>query len=286
MVALFLLAVQALAQPQVSYFEASGPACVWKRVSAKERVTLATLEGDCAGARAQWSEDGKRALVQLPKGLFEVVDGKAVLLPAVAPGDVDDFGYDAKGQIYALAVKSFDGKEVKFGGKKYKPSNAIGAPALAHTLALGPDAKAWKLLETKVTGIDACSAPGTSVLSVSAQLARRWNAVGEDTTEAQRKLLAHWTPAPPEGEWKKVADAYFWFSVFGDSLRPTGLAVAENAGKLSVIDTGFDVNTPCELQRSESWLLLTSGDKFRLIDSKTGVTHLAWSNVQGVALWR
>ena len=182
--------------------------CAWMREdpAAHKRAVVASLEGDCQGARFFWSADLGKALVWFdpehldssgvvspgvsPQGfsgdtptpgaqsrLYEVTVASGQVRPLPLPtvrGQLSTFGYKGA-DLVALSVESLTEKQmgqasVQVDGKAIAlDKNVEGAPALAFAYRLGPDGT-WKRVEVKATGEGSDYAPGASVLETASGL--------------------------------------------------------------------------------------------------------------------
>ncbi|WP_434384698.1 hypothetical protein [Melittangium boletus] len=186
----------------LSYLEPREGKCLWIRedAAAHQRATVASLEGDCKGARLFWSKDLGKALVwfdpeHVASGgvsgpdvparshtpeeptpgatsrLYEVTVASGKVRPIASPtvdGQLSGFGYKGA-DLVALSVRSVDAQEivqdaVTVDGKPIPLDKEVeGAPALAFAYRLEGDGT-WKRVEVKATGEGSDYAPGATVL--------------------------------------------------------------------------------------------------------------------------
>ncbi|WP_309892723.1 hypothetical protein [Archangium sp.] len=191
----------------LSVLEPKDGRCQWLRMDpvASKRAVVASLEGDCKGARVSWSPDLGKALVwfdpanvrsagyfsseaspaawpdETPtKGaqhrLYEVTLASGEVRPVPFPpedGEVRDIGYDAKG-LLARALQpltdeqQLQGSVIVDGQELSFDSEAEGLPALAFGYRLDAQGK-WKRVEAKATSDGADLAPGLGALELQAQ---------------------------------------------------------------------------------------------------------------------
>jgi hypothetical protein len=191
----------------LSVLEPQDGKCQWLRVdpASQKRAPVATLEGDCKGARIAWSPDLRKALVWFdpatvqsagyysseasPAGypdeeptpgarhrLYEVTPAsgevRSVPFPS-ADGEVRDIGYDARG-LLARALEPLSEEQQARGsvvvdGKELTFDPELeGLPALAYAYRLGADGQ-WKRVEAKATSDGADVSLGISALDTSPQ---------------------------------------------------------------------------------------------------------------------
>lgn len=299
--ALFLALPSAAASPPISWFEQSGKTCAWLRAvpgALGRPVEVARFEGSCEfGVAVRWSPDFTRALVQVsePTALHEVrtATGKHEVVP-LPDGRLDDFGYDAAGQTWALTTQDFPQgpggaavTELFFEGKRIAAADSIGWPALAHAQVLLAGTRSWKRVETEPTGIDACSAPGVSVLKSWSSIIRRPDEWGHELSDALGARLAALAPLPddPEGEWRQVREAFVWYSQFGDFMHPTGRIAVERGG-LKLVETGSSAAEPLTVEVRPGFLLLNRPSAgARVIDLMTGAAVFSNERARGAAFW-
>ena len=192
----------------LSFLEPREGKCQWTREDpvAHKRATVASLDGDCKGARLFWSTDLGKVLVWFdpewvasgayfapgvsPRGfpaeeptlgatsrLYEVTVAsgqvRSVPLPPVE-GSLDSFGYKGS-ELVALSLQSLTEEQmaqdsVTVDGKVIALDKEVeGAPALAFAHRLGADGK-WQRVEVKATGEGSDYAPGTRALEIAASL--------------------------------------------------------------------------------------------------------------------
>jgi hypothetical protein len=191
----------------LSVLEPKDGKCQWLRVDpvASKRAVVASLEGDCKGARVSWSPDLARALVWFdpanvlsagyysqdasPAGwpdesptkgahsrLYEVTLASGEVRPVPFPpedGEVRDIGYDAKG-LLARSLQPLTDEQQLQGSviiddqELSFDTEAEGLPALAFGYRLDAQGK-WKRVEVKTTSDGSDLSPGLAALELAAQ---------------------------------------------------------------------------------------------------------------------
>ena len=213
----------------LSVLEPKDGKCQWLRVDpvASKRAVVASLEGDCKGARVSWSPNLARALVWFdPANVLSAGYSSSDASPAgypdesptkgahhrlyevtLASGEVRDIGYDAQG-LLARSLQPLtdeqqlqgsviiDGQELSF------DTEQEGLPALAFGYRLDAQGK-WKRVEVKTTSDGADLAPGLAALELAPQgpdssslLASQPISALEEPTPEQVTRLLPFVPAP------------------------------------------------------------------------------------------
>jgi hypothetical protein len=158
----------------LSVVEKVGPKCTWSRFDPVARKRSVVLETEECPEEIAWSHDGRKALgrvaVTEENGhlmLYDLATRK--VLPTRPPGRDVVFGFDSKGQAWALTFESApdaDAKVLTWQGKKFAVEEGyIGLPGLAHSWRL--DAKGeWKHVDVKVSSGEACDTMGQHVFPI------------------------------------------------------------------------------------------------------------------------
>jgi hypothetical protein len=297
----------------LSLVEPAEGRCQWVRLDpvAKRREVLAAIEGPCEGALVAFQKGGPKALFRfdpyavysssygapgLPKTgfpeekpiegmkprLYEVdgATGKVQALPEPAPGQLEDFGYNPKGEAIALTGETSDPKIVKEGGKEFLefegkkyPVNegGEGLPQIVHAFRL--NGTSWELIETKASNSGADYSIGVRALDASSDLAERTPDLltphtGGDEIK-QPALLAKLTailPAEDRDVWVSLTDAaapVYVYQVSGEFIYSTGVVRFQD---------GESLVAPAELGYTQADFIaaLSRGDYLLIAASRIG----------------
>ncbi len=193
----------------LSLLEPHEGGCVWFRQDpvAQRRATVATVDGDCKGARLAWSQDQQKALLWFdpawvrtagdssptasPAGypaektspgatprLYEVRIASGEVRPLPLPaveGELRDIGYQGT-NVVALSIRTLSPQEaqgpVTVDGQTIALPEGEGMPALAYAYRLEKDGQ-YKRVEMKGTHQGAGLSEGIGALDAAAGLGTR-----------------------------------------------------------------------------------------------------------------
>ena len=292
---------QAPTEATLSLFEPAGEGCEWLSLDplTSARRVLVHLEVGCQGGATALSGDGKRGAARFWRGgvsspvlgrpsfpepfpspafrdrlfLVELSTGASEELPLPpASGELIEFGFDAKGQLFGLTLQRPTPEQEQAGSVTFDTTTLrfeIGGrthPLLTHAFVWGNGT--WTRREVKLTTESA----GTGVLELRKELGPRSNRAldprftpEEIASDGVLDQLYPSSPEEPDGEWvglKRGAHSLaLWGTPFGEQLLATGLVRRVEKGKvLPLASLGFHANDLVSLQARGALLLVSLAD--------------------------